>query len=108
MLYNSLNYFLGYKMLTAQDLINSRNQSRKLKFNTIPTAVEIEAVVAKLNKQRDALLLMRRHHKLKGQKLYRNQREMESIESTLRYIRSGGVFMVEGKFLNTPHVKLPI
>lgn len=95
-------------MLTAQDLINSRNQSRKLKFNTIPTAVEIEAVVAKLNKQRDALLLMRKHHKLKGQKLFRNQRQMASIESTLRYIRSGGVFMVEGKFLNTPHVKLPI
>ena len=44
MLHNSLNYFLGYKMLTAQDLINSRNLSRTI-INTRSTTPSWGVVV---------------------------------------------------------------
>jgi len=95
-------------MLTAQDLINSRNQSRKLTYNHNPTLVEVEQVVTKLNKQSTALELMRKHHKLKGTKLNRNMRESEVIRLTIKYIVGGGAFVIDGKFLNTPHAKLHI
>ncbi len=95
-------------MLTAQDLINSRNQSRKLTYNYNPTLVEVEQVVTKLNKQFAALELMRKHHKLKGTKLNRNMRESEVIRLTIKHIVGGGPFVIDGKFLNTPHAKLAI
>lgn len=95
-------------MLTAQDLIKSRNQSRKITYNHKPTLAEVEQVVTKLNKQYSALELMRKHHKLKGTKLNRNMRESEAIRLTIKYIVGGGDFVIDGKFLNTPHAKLAI
>lgn len=94
--------------LTSQDLINSRNASRTLKYNRIPTLNEVEVVVTKLNKQFAALELMRKHHKLKGAKLNRNMQQSEIIRLTIKYIIGGGTFVIDGRFLNTMHAKLAI
>lgn len=79
-----------------------------LTFNNRPTLAEVEVVVTKLNKQQKALELMRKHHKLKGSKLHRNMRESETIRIVTKYIIGGGSFLIDGKFLNTPHAKLAI
>ena len=108
MLHNSLNYFLGYKMLTAQDLIKSRNLSRKVGYVRQPTLEEIQAVVTKLTKQQTSLILMRKHYKLKGAKLNRNLRQEEIIKSVIKDIMGGGGFSLDGRFLNTPRAKVAI
>ena len=108
MLHNSLNYFLGYKMLTAQDLINSRNLSRKVGYVRQPTLEEIQAVVTKLTKQQTSLILMRKHYKLKRAKLNRNLRQEEIIKSVIKDIMGGGSFSLDGRFLNTPRAKVAI
>lgn len=79
-----------------------------LTLNNRPTLAEVEVVVTKLNKQQKALELMRKHHKLKGSKLHRNMRESETIRIVTKYIIGGGSFLIDGKFLNTPHAKLAI
>ncbi len=83
-------------------------QTNGLTLNNRPTLAEVEVVVTKLNKQQKALELMRKHHKLKGSKLHRNMRESETIRIVTKYIIGGGSFLIDGKFLNTPHAKLAI
>ena len=95
-------------MSTLEELIKSRNLSRKVGYSRQPTLGEIQAVVTKLTKQQTSLILMRKHYKLKGSKLNRNLRQEEIIKSVIKDIMGGGSFTLDGRFLNTPRAKVAI
>lgn len=94
--------------VSFEELIQSRNQSRKLKFDTELTKPEIEQLAEKLHQRMKAILTLRKHRKFKGNSLAQSLREEMNIKTALADLSVGNIVYINNNFLCTPRTKVAI
>lgn len=92
--------------VSFEDLIQSRNQSRKLTHTTELTKDQAKPIVEKLQRRMTAVLSLRKHRKLKGSSLAYNLREELNLKTALADLTVCKSIYMNDNMLVTPRVKV--